>query len=78
MIRVSRHDRPPASPDRERDARELFPIAEMTPEEYAARYGDGWYCFSFDDYSYSDPELDRWIQHLGEVLPGRVTPFRVQ
>jgi hypothetical protein len=68
---MSRDPLPPADPSRERDARELFPIAEMTPEAYAARRGKEWYCFSFDDYRYSDPELDRWIQRLGDILFGR-------
>jgi len=63
----NRDDLPPADPGRERDARELFPL-NMSPEEYAAMYGHEWYCFSFDDYRYSDPELDRWIQRLGDIL----------
>ncbi|HYM59457.1 MAG TPA: hypothetical protein VEZ11_01050, partial [Thermoanaerobaculia bacterium] len=49
------------------DARELFPIA-MSPDEYAARHAHQWYCFSFDDYRYSDPGLDRWVQRLGDIL----------
>jgi len=60
-------ERPPASADRERDARELFPL-DMTPEEYAALHRQDWHCFSFDDYRNSDPELDRWIQRLGDIL----------
>jgi hypothetical protein len=60
-------DLPMATPEREEDARELFPI-HMTPEEYAASYGAGWLCFSYDDYRYSDPVLDRWIQRLGDIL----------
>jgi len=64
----NRDDLPLADPGRERDARELFPFLAMTPEEYAARHGKDWYCFSFDDYRYSDPVLDRWIQRLGDIL----------
>ena len=52
-------DLPPAPPDRERDAREL------------SKHRHEWYCFSFDDYRYSDPELDRWIQRLGDILFNR-------
>jgi hypothetical protein len=70
MIMRNIGDLPPAPPDRERDARELFPL-DITPEEYAARHGKDWYCFSFDDYRYSDPELDRWIQRLGDILFNR-------
>lgn len=61
-------DLPLADPGRERDAREWFPIGKMSPEEYAAREGHRWYCFSFDDYRYADPEVDRWIQRLGDIL----------
>ena len=66
----NRDDLPPADPGRERDARELFPL-DMTPEEYAAKHGHEWFCFSFDDYRYADPELDRWIQRLGDILFNR-------
>lgn len=60
-------DRPLATPAYEAYARELFPLT-MSPEEYVARYADRWMCFSFDDYRYSDPVLDRWIQRLGDIL----------
>jgi hypothetical protein len=58
---------PMADPGRERDARELFPFA-MSPEEYAARHAHEWYCFSFDDYRYADPVMERWIHRLGDIL----------
>src|SRR5438874_8072505 len=67
MIRVHRDDLPLATPSRERDARALFPL-EITPDEYAALHAHEWYCFSFDDVRYADPELDRWIQRLGDIL----------
>jgi len=60
-------DLPLADPARERDARALFPL-DISPEEYAAREGENWYCFSYDDYRYSDPELERWIHRLGDIL----------
>src|SRR5256885_12460891 len=60
-------DLPIADPGREADARNLFPF-EMAPEEYAARHAHEWYCFSFDDYRYADPAVDRWIQRLGDIL----------
>jgi hypothetical protein len=41
---------------------------DMSPEEYAARYCDDWYCFSFHRYYYRDPELDMWIQRLGQIF----------
>jgi hypothetical protein len=65
---VSREETLPlADAGRERDARELFPLAQ-TPEEYAARNAHKWYCFSFDDYRYGDPALTAWLQRLGDIL----------
>lgn len=64
-----------ADPGRERDAHEWFPL-EMSPDEYAAREGHNWYCFSFDDYRYADPKADAWIRRLGDILfrrPGAPT-----
>jgi len=58
---------PMADPGREKDARQLFPMA-MPPEEYAARHGHEWLCFSFDDYRYTDAALDCWVQRLGDIL----------
>lgn len=63
-------DLPMADPGREKDARELFPL-DMPPEEYAARNAHGWFSFSFDDYRYSDPAMERWIHRLGDILFGR-------
>ena len=64
------NERPPASGDYEQEAFRLFPL-EMSPEEYAARYGHGWMCFSFDEYRYADSRLDTWIQRLGDIFFGR-------
>lgn len=58
---------PIADPGREAMAREIFPMT-MTPEEYAAREGYRWVCFSFDDYRYSDGALTEWIHRLGDIL----------
>ena len=60
-------DLPMADPGREADARTMFPF-DMSPDEYAARHAHLWYCFSFDDYRYADPAMDRWIQRLGDIL----------
>jgi hypothetical protein len=40
----------------------------MTPAEWAARHAQDILMFSFSDYRYRDPELDRWMQELGRVL----------
>jgi len=45
----------------------MFPI-NISPEEYAARHGADWASFSFDEYRYSDLQLDVWIQRLGEIF----------
>jgi len=58
---------PMAPAEREIDALELFPF-DMSPDEYAARHAHKWYCFSYDDYRYSDGYVERWIQRLGDIL----------
>jgi hypothetical protein len=63
-------DLPMADAGLESSARELFPL-DLSPEEYAARYADGWLCFSFDDRRYSDAQLERWIHRLGDILFSR-------
>jgi hypothetical protein len=58
---------PMADSERERTATKLFPLTQ-SPEEYAARNAHLWDSFSFDEYRYSDPELNTWIQRLGDIL----------
>jgi hypothetical protein len=45
----------------------MFPL-DVTPEEYAARHAHEWVCFSFDDYRFSDEQLDAWNQRLGDIF----------
>ena len=70
----AKRERPPADEGRERMAREIFPFADTSPAEYAARHAAGWAVFSFAEYQYSDDQLDRWIQEFGAILlnPDRV------
>jgi len=56
-----------APPNCEYLAKKMFPL-DMSPEEYAAKYSTDWFCFSFNRYRYRDPELDGWIQRLGEIF----------
>jgi hypothetical protein len=63
-------ERPLASPEHEQSALELFPL-DKSPEEYAARQGHRWACFSFDNYRFRDEKLDAWVQRLGEIF---ITP----
>jgi hypothetical protein len=68
------HELPPAYPRREEDAKALFPYRQMTAEEYAAREGHGWVCFSFGEYRYADPDLNEWIHTLDDIFftPGEL------
>lgn len=66
-------ERPLAPLEWEAAAREIFPL-NLSPEEYAAREGVNWGCFSFADYRYRDEKLDAWLQELGAIFftPGRL------
>jgi hypothetical protein len=68
------HELPEAYPQREEDAKELFPYKQMTAEEYAAREGHRWACFSFGEYRYSDTDLNEWIHTLDDIFftPGEL------
>jgi hypothetical protein len=62
-------ERPPADAGREEFAEKM--VAEgFSPEEYAARFGHGWYCFSFGEVRFSDPAVDAWIQRFNDILFG--------
>ncbi|MDP9243836.1 MAG: hypothetical protein M3O77_01990 [Chloroflexota bacterium] len=75
----SRHDaarpaeRPPADAEREEHARSLFPYRELPPADYADRYGGAMTGFTYDDYTYQDPELEGWLVELGRILRTRRT-----
>jgi hypothetical protein len=43
-------------------------LLNLSPEEYAARHGHEWVCFSFHLYRYRDPTLGAWVRRLGEIL----------
>ena len=58
---------PLADAGREAHALELFHL-EMTPEEYAARFGHEFALFSFDEFRYSRPGLTEWVQRLGDIF----------
>jgi hypothetical protein len=40
----------------------------MSAEEYAARNGRDWWCFSYGEYVYPDPALNEWIRSLDDIL----------
>lgn len=58
----------PASKDREKEEKKIFPYLSMSPAKYAKLYGDRWMCFSFDEYIYEDKILNEWIHSLGDIL----------
>ena len=51
-------------------ARQFFSQTDLqgSPEEYAARHGHLWGCFSLHLYRYHDPALGAWVRRLGEIL----------
>jgi hypothetical protein len=51
-------------------ARQFFGAKELSlaPEEYAARHGQEWGCFSFHCYRYRDAALGHWIRRVAEIL----------
>lgn len=57
-----------AYPALEKDAMNLFPYKSMTPEEYAAREGHNWGCFSFGSYIYENSEFNEWIHTLDDIF----------
>lgn len=78
MSAEQKRDRHPAAAHREQFARSHFPFETMSPEEYAARRGVGWLCFSFHLFRYQDEKLDAWIQRLGEIFftPGLMEKYQ--
>lgn len=69
--RVVSEGRLPADAEREARADSFFPWRTETPAEYAATYGAAMVGYTYDAYSYSDPELEAWLRELGEALRGR-------
>ncbi|BAU50252.1 hypothetical protein SVA_3718 [Sulfurifustis variabilis] len=69
----------PLAPENlERDAKRALPYKTMSAEEYAVREGDRWACFSFGEYRYRDPLLDRWVHALDDIVfsPERLKQVR--
>jgi hypothetical protein len=69
--RVAAEGRPPADPQRESRARAFFPWQVETPAEYAATYGSAMVGYTYDAYTYADPQLEAWLHELGELLRAR-------
>ena len=56
----------------------MFPFQEISAEEYAAREGHNWLCFSFGEYIYPDAEFNEWIHTLDDIFftKGRLDELR--
>jgi hypothetical protein len=61
-------ERPMADPTRVAMAREMFPVLELSPEQYVARWSHTIMCSSFDQYRYPDPALGAWIDETHRLL----------
>jgi hypothetical protein len=69
--RVDAGARPPADAERQARADAFFPWRSETPAEYAARYGAAMTGYTYDAYTYSNPDLQAWLRELGAILRER-------
>jgi hypothetical protein len=69
--RLASEGRPRAGPEREARAAAFFPWTTETPAEYAARHGAAMVGYTYDAYTYADPDLEAWLRELGELLRAR-------
>jgi len=69
--RLASGDRPAADPEREARAIAFFPWRSKTPAEYAAQHGAAMIGYTYDAYTYADPELEAWLRELGDLLRAR-------
>jgi len=60
-----------ADPVRSARAAAAFPFRRMSPADYVARYGAEMTAFTYDDYSYSDADLQAWLDEVGRLLRSR-------
>jgi len=74
------HEYPKAPEDRIQDAIKTFPYKSVSADEYAAREGHRWVCFSYGEYIYPDEELNEWIHTLDDIFstPGKIKELRLK
>jgi hypothetical protein len=60
-------ERKPADAGYEEKAKEMIGEGN-SPEEYAARFGHNWLCFSMGEARFADPATDAWIKRLDEIF----------
>ena len=68
---VAAEGREPADTEREARARAHFPYQSETPAAYAARHAEAMIGYTYDAYTYGDPQLDAWLVELGQILRQR-------
>ncbi|HSM37992.1 MAG TPA: hypothetical protein VK838_01580 [Candidatus Limnocylindrales bacterium] len=64
-------DRPPADEERQARARAAFPYRDVPPAAYADQHGREMIGYTYDEFTYDDPELDAWLGELGRILRER-------
>jgi hypothetical protein len=69
--RVASDGRPQADPEREARAQAFFPWRTESPAEYAATHGSAMVGYTYDAYTYADPQLEAWLRELGGLLRAR-------
>jgi hypothetical protein len=69
--RVASEGRPRADHEREDRASASFPWRTQSPAEYAAIHGTEMVGYTYDAYTYADPQLEAWLLELGAVLRTR-------
>jgi hypothetical protein len=67
MLRWFNFKRKPLCPYPESELRKWYLESGMTPEIYAAKRSHRIGCFSFDEFSFKDKELERWIYQFCEI-----------
>jgi len=69
--RVAAEGRPAADAEREARATTFFPWRTQSAAEYAATHGAAMVGYTYDAYTYADPQLEAWLRELGELLRAR-------
>jgi len=60
--------REPADSERLERARRVFPYRAVSAAEYVEQHASGMTAYTYDDYSYPDPELQTWLDEVGRLL----------
>ena len=69
--RVASQGRPRADSEREARAAASFPWTTQSAAEYAATHAAAMVGYTYDAYSYADPQLEAWLLELGALLRTR-------